>query len=167
MEIYSKLIIEQLVDHLLPELTPYESSMYLYLLRNSFLRNGNNEVRVGKRTIAGEFGKGTRGERTSYAHVSDMLTSLEKKGCINIGNTDRFGTLYTVILPKDIPIVAEKIAGEIPIPEEEDYFTNPEKRKIVFERDKLICQYCGDKLNPQNMTLDHFVPQRQGGKQNT
>ena len=31
-----KIIIEQFVGYLLPELTPYETSLYLYLLRNSF-----------------------------------------------------------------------------------------------------------------------------------
>lgn len=164
MEKNSTLLITQLVDYLLPELTPYESSLYLYLLRNSFLRDGTNEIRVGKRTIAEGFCKGSRGGSTSYAHVSEMLTSLEQKGCINIGDTDRFGTLYTVVLPEDIPLVAEKIASAIPITKEEDYFTNPDKRKEIFEKDKWICQYCGDKVNQQNATLDHFVPQSKGGK---
>ena len=161
-----KLIIEQLVDYLLPELKPYESSLYLYLLRNSLLRDETNKVRLGKRTIAKEFCKGSRGENTSYAHVSEMLSGLEQKGCIKVGDTDRFGTLYTVILPENIPMVAEKIATEIPITEDEDYFTNSEKRKDVFNRDKFICQYCGDKVNPLNATLDHFIPQHQGGKHN-
>lgn len=63
MEENIKIIIEQFVDYLLPELTPYETSLYLYLLRNSFIRNGAVEVRVGKRTIATGYGKGSRGEK--------------------------------------------------------------------------------------------------------
>jgi len=163
MEEVIKTIIEQFVDYLAPELAPYESSLYLYLLRNSFLRSGTSEIRIGKRTIAAEFGKGARGERTSYAHVSEILQRLEKKGCIKVGDTDRLGTLYTVMLPKDIPLVAEKIASSMPTKAEEDYFTNPDKRRELFERDKWICQYCGEKVSQQNATLDHFIPKSKGG----
>jgi hypothetical protein len=164
MEKELKMVIEQFVDFLAPELTPYESSLYLYLLRNSFIRNETPEIRIGKRTIAGGFTKGSRGEHSSYAHVTEIISSLEKKGCINVGDTDRLGTLYKVILPKDIPLVAEKIIIVKPISEDEDYFTNPDKRKELFERDKWICQYCGDRVTQLNATLDHFIPQTRNGK---
>jgi len=85
----TKTIIQQFVDYLATELTPYEASLYLYLFRNSFLRNGNTEVRVGKRTIAAGYGKGARGESTNYAHVSKILQRLEQKGCIRVGDTNR------------------------------------------------------------------------------
>jgi hypothetical protein len=156
-------IIAQFVDYLQPLLTPYEISLYLYLFRNSFLKNKTAGIRVGKRTIALEFGKGARGDNTSYAHVSEILQRLEQKGCIKIGDTDRFGTLYTVILPKDVPIVAEIMADEMLSEVEDDYFTNPDKRSELFERDKWLCQYCGEKVNQQNATLDHYVPRVKGG----
>ena len=163
MEESVQTIIEQFVDYLVPELTPYESSLYLYLLRGSFLRNGTTEVRVGKRTIAARYGKGSRGESTNYAHVSKILQRLEQKGCIKVGDTNRLGTLYTVVLPKDIPLVAEKIAGALPQGSENNYFTDANKRRELFERDKWICQYCGEKVNQQNATLDHFIPQSKSG----
>jgi len=49
---------------------------------------------------------------------------------------------------------------------EEDYFNNPEKRHEIFERDKWICQYCGEKITQENATIDHFIPQSKGGKHN-
>jgi len=159
-----KIIIEQFVDYLLPELTPYETSLYLYLLCNSFVKSGSAEVRVGKRTIAVGYGKGSRGEKTNYAHVSKLLKGLEQKGCIKVGDTNRDGTLYIVTLPKDIPLVAEKIANLLPQDTEENYFTDPNKRREIFERDKWICQYCGEKVTQENATLDHFIPQSKGGK---
>jgi len=85
MEEDVKIMIEQFVDYLLPELTPHETSLYLYLLRNSLVRNGSVEVRVGKRTIAAGYGKGSRGEKTNYAHASKILKGLEQKGCIKVG----------------------------------------------------------------------------------
>ncbi len=82
MEGNIKIIIEQFVDYLSPELTPYEATTYLYLLRNSFVRNGKVDVRIGKRTIAAGHGKSSRGEKTAYAHASEVLRKLEEKGCI-------------------------------------------------------------------------------------
>jgi len=163
MEECTQTTIEQFVDYLVPELTPHESSIYLYLSRNSFLRNGTAETRVGKRTIATGYGKGARGESTNYAHVTKILHRLEQKRCIKVNDTDRFGTLCTVILPKDIPLVAEKIASSMPTRVEEDYFTNPNKRQELFERDKWIYQYCGEKVSRKYATLDHFIPQSKSG----
>jgi 5-methylcytosine-specific restriction endonuclease McrA len=161
-----KIIIEEFVDYLSPELTPYEASVYLYLLRNSFIRNGKVDVRIGKKTIAAGHGKSSRGEKTAYAHASEILKRLEEKGCIKIGDTNREGTLYIINLPKDIPLVAEKIASLFPQDKEEDYFSDPEKRRKIFERDKWICQYCGEKVTQENATIDHFIPQSKGGKHN-
>jgi hypothetical protein len=163
MEENIKTIIEQFVDYLLPGLTPYETSLYLYLLRNSFVKNDITEVRVGKRTIAAGYGKGSRGEKTNYAHVSKILKGLEEKGCIKIKDTNREGTLYIVSLPKDISLVAEKMANLMPQDAEEDYFSDPQKRREIFERDKWICQYCGEKVSPKDVTLDHFIPQSKRG----
>lgn len=47
---------------------------------------------------------------------------------------------------------------------EDDFFTNAEKRKLLFERDSWVCQYCGEKVTKDNATLDHYIPQSKGGK---
>jgi hypothetical protein len=166
MEENIKIVIEQFVDYLLPELTPYESSLYLYLFRNSFMKNNSLELRVGKRTLATGFGKGSRGLKTNYAHISEILGNLKEKECIKIGNINKDGTLYIINMPKNIPIVQEKMSRLLSDDSEEDYFTDREKRKEIFERDKWICQYCGDKIIPQTATIDHYTPQSKGGKHN-
>ena len=135
-------------------------------MRNSFLKNGTTEVRIGKKTIAAGHGKSSRGEKTAYAHASEILKRFEEKGCIKIGDTNREGTLYRINLPRDISFVAEKIASLLPQDTEEDYFNNPGKRRQIFERDKWICQYCGEKITQENATIDHFIPQSKGGKHN-
>jgi len=82
-------IIGQLVDFLMPELSPYGVSLYLFLLRNSFIGNNSSTIRIGKRTIADKFVKAARGERSNYAHITKVLKELEKTGCIKVGDVDR------------------------------------------------------------------------------
>ncbi len=157
-------IIQQFVDLVMPELTPYEANLYLLLFRNSLIQNESSMVRAGKRTIADKIGKGARTEENiSYKQVSKSLKGLEEKGVIRVGDTNREGTLYTILLPEEIPFVKEKLVV-MTEPEEEDYFTNPDKRKELFERDKWTCHYCGEKVTNENATLDHLIPQHKGGK---
>jgi hypothetical protein len=156
-------LMYDLIDYLMPELTPYEMSLYLYLLRQSVFKDGSPHIRIGKRTIADGYGTGSRGVKTNYAHMTEVIKRLEGKGCITIGDTTREGTLYTVVLPHDIPLVQDKITALLPAEKEEDYFTDPQKRILVFERDNWICQYCGNKVTRENATLDHYIPQSKGG----
>jgi len=66
----TKSIITDFVDYLLPELTPYETSLYLFILRNSVIRNGSPKMLIGKRTMAKGYGTGSRGVKTNYAHMT-------------------------------------------------------------------------------------------------
>jgi len=155
-------IMERFVDYLMPELTPHETSMYIFLLRNSHLLNGTNEVRIGQRTIAQKYGKGPKMSVPSRAHITRQINVLEEKGCIRIGDTNREGTLYEVLLPMQIPLVIEKLSVSV-LNEEEDYYNNTDRREELYERDQWICQYCGEKVSTENITLDHFIPRHSGG----
>lgn len=166
MEQDDKKIIEQFIDYLQPELTPYETAVYLYLLRKSYFLDGSFEVRIGKRTIADKFGKGARGKKSTFQHISKVLKSLEEKSCVTIKDINVKGTLIIVSLPEKIPLVVEKIANLFPRIEENDYFNDQNKRLEIFERDKWICQYCGEKVDFENASLDHCIPQTQGGRHN-
>lgn len=162
-ETHHQAVIQDLVDYLLPELTAYESAMYLVVLRHTILNDGQRIIRIGKRTLSARFAKGARGERTNYKHITKVLNGLEEKGCLKIGDTSRDGTLYTIVPPREIPSVIEKLAVSASRPENNDYFSSDEKRREVFERDKWACQYCGEKVSADNSTLDHYVPQSKGG----
>tara|TARA_B110000037_G_scaffold220802_1_gene289773 strand:+ start:1108 stop:1725 length:618 start_codon:yes stop_codon:yes gene_type:complete len=37
-------------------------------------------------------------------------------------------------------------------------------RKNVFERDKHLCQYCGQRFVSEDLNLDHVIPRSHGGK---
>lgn len=156
-------LLEEFVDFLLPSLTPYEATVYLYLLRKSHFGVGSPKIRVGKRTIAADCGQGTRAAITNFNHVTKLLKALESKECISIGDTTREGTLYTVKLPHEIPAVKERMAA-LQIPEQPlNYYRDPALRNELFERDKWICRYCGERVSIENATFDHLVPISKGG----
>ena len=162
MEIDVRKILEEFVDLLMPDLSPHEASMYIFLLRNSYLSTGSPNIRIGQRTIAQRYGRGPKMAVPSRAHVTRQFKTLAEKGCIRIGDTNREGTLYEVRLPSEIPSVVKKLGAPIE-EEEEDFYTDPAKRKLIHERDKWICHYCGESVTAENATLDHFDPQC-GGK---
>lgn len=156
-------IIEQFVDLLMPTLTPYEASLYIFFLRNSHIKNNSPEIRIGQIAIENKGLGLSHGGKTHHTTIKRLVKGLEEKGCVKIGDTNRDGTLYTIFLPEEISSVKEKLAitaDQV----EEDFFTNPEKRKEIFERDKHTCFYCGEKVTPENSTLDHLVPQSKDGK---
>lgn len=37
------------------------------------------------------------------------------------------------------------------------------KRKRIFERDDYRCVYCGERFEPEELTLDHVQPRVRGG----
>lgn len=37
----------------------------------------------------------------------------------------------------------------------------PFKKNNIFLRDKSSCQYCGEKIDPSNLTIDHVIPRRE------
>lgn len=154
-------IIIEFIDFLMPELTPYESSLYLFFLRNSFFKNNSSQIRVGFRIIGRNFGQGPKSKIPADKTIQNNIKQLEEKGCLIIGDTTREGTLYTIKLPKEISLVKEKTKKDNV--EIEDYFNDPQKRKELFERDNYLCYYCGEKVTPENSTLDHLFPQWKGG----
>ena len=160
-----------IVDYLFQDLDAYEAALYVFLYRKS-IHIGEPSVRIGKRSISTDFVRGARGGGhgnrggiyVNYGHLSRSLKSLELKGCIRAGDTNREGTLYTVVRPLEIESVAKRLEAVNAIEVvEPDYYSDPVRRKEVFERDHWTCRYCGEKLTPDTATLDHFVPQGDGG----
>ena len=155
-------VIKEFVDLLLPVLNPFEAVVYLFFLRHSLIE-GEHQIRIGQRTLAKAWASPRAAETTSRAHILRTVKGLKDKGGITIGDTNRDGTLYGVLLPNDVPLVKEQLAIKSD-PIEEDYFTNNEKRKELFERDDYTCFYCGERVTEKNATLDHLTPQFKGGK---
>jgi hypothetical protein len=172
-------LLRIVVDHLFPDLDAYEASLYIYFFRKTLLV-GEESIRIGKKSLATGFVRGRRGGGTknrggaqvNFGHISSTLKGLASKGCIQIGDTTREGTLYVLRHPADIPSVASRFDAAIrdwresvgnAVVERAGYFSDPARRKEVFERDHWACRYCGERLTPENSTLDHYIPQSKGG----
>ena len=81
-----KAVLEMFVDLLMPDLTPYETVMYIFLLRNSLLKENVLTVRIGKRTIASNIGESAKGNKPAFEQITKILKKLESKGCLRIGD---------------------------------------------------------------------------------
>ncbi len=162
MELDTTQIIKDFVDHLMVELKPHETAVYIFLLTKSYLTTGSASVRVGQRTIAPQYGRGKQGAAPARNQLIQQLKTLAEKGCIRKGDTNRDGTLYTVYLPMEIPLVRNKLVSP-ELAGDDDFFTVPEKRKEIYDRDNWTCGYCGDSVSQDNATLDHILPQSKGG----
>lgn len=157
---------EHTLRHALPALPPYEFKLYLILLANTHLLDPPvDRIRVGKRTLASDFGTATRSSQPNYWQVDKKLKALEEIGCIVVGDTNREGTEYLVRAPADVPVVAERMANEgaLDSGSAPSHFTDPALRLTLFERDGWRCRYCGERVTEQTVTLDHVIPQSSGG----
>jgi len=166
-------IICDIVDLLLPNLTPYQAAIYMYLIRNSILANGTPLVRVSRRGMRAGVIKSASGQSdtASYRKMQETLQALTTIGAIRQeGEANREGTPYRVLLPEEIEACrsarerqrnGRETAG---VTETDlDYYNIRENRLEVYERDDYKCQYCGKQLTRFTSTLDHVRPVTIGG----
>lgn len=156
-------VLCQFVDYLMPDLSPHEASMYIFLFRQSFLKDGSASIRIGQRTIAQLYGRGPKMATPSRTHVLRQIKQLEKKGCVRVGDTTRDGTLYNIVLPTDVPSVIEKMSAATDTVTDKDWYNDQTRRQQIYDRDNWTCQYCGEKVCKDNVNLDHFIPRCKGG----
>ena len=157
-------VICEIQDYLAPQLDGWEQMLYHYLFRHTYMEGGDTLV-VASRSIGPKIGKG-RNDSSELARNNGprKLRTLEEKGVIKILGNTRLGTEVRVFLPRDIP-------GLIPKPSEPssidltvvDFISIDENRRKIFGRDLQRCCYCLKALNKENYTLDHVVPQTDGG----
>ena len=153
-------LLQEIVDYVVPTLPSYDLGVYLVLLKKSHLDSGTAQVRIGKRTLLAALGR-TDGK---FGHLTERLKALMDAGFIEIHDTDRLGTLYTVLLPSNVTSVQALMhAAEPEHFDIRDHYNDPELRQEIFVRDKWKCQYCGELLSPTTSTLDHVIPVSAGG----
>lgn len=115
------LIIQQIVNDLQPQLSPYDAAFYWFLFRHSIAKNGDPHLRVSTRHLRTGVVKSSYSQLdenpVSLGKVQDTLRALESIGAIRKeGEPNRDGTLYRVLIPDEIEACrkfrAERHAGE-------------------------------------------------------
>ena len=152
-----KRVFEQFEDYLAPRLDTYEQAVYLYILRHSRLV-GLGEITIGFKSARKKMalGIGEAGKPMSEGTCYEKLRSLEKKGCLDVLSTERAGTRVRLRLP-------DEIAGAVPKeatppacdPEAFDFFSTPQNRVLVLDREGHRCFYCLRPLDGQNHVVEH------------
>jgi hypothetical protein len=174
-------ILRDVVDLLMPQLKPYEASLYFYMLRHSIVENGSPYVRISRRSLqsgvikSSYAGTGKGGESgagsASYDTIRTTLKSMEALGAIRQeSEPTREGTLYRVLLPEEIEACklarearSAVVARTVDHEREADFYNVRENRRKVYERDDYVCRYCSKKLTRFTATLDHVKPIAEGG----
>lgn len=165
-------IIRDVVDFLMPCLTPYQFSIYVYMLRHSILSEGTPFVRVSRRGLQTVI-KSASGQSNdaSYKKMQETLEALEQLGAISRqGEPNRDGTPYRILLPEEIVVCQElreasrqKTSPAQLSEAEVDFYNVRGNRLKIFERDAFKCRYCNKQLTRFTATLDHVHPISEGG----
>ncbi len=157
-------IFAQFQDHLAPRLDVYEQAIYLYVLRHTHVE-GKREAVIGFKSARKKlaFGIGKAGTPPSEHVVYEKLRGLEQKGCIKILSSERSGTRLEVFLPSEIPGLLPIATSDSDIAlEDQDFFSVPENRKLILEREGWRCFYCLAKLDENNHVIEHVVSRPEG-----
>jgi hypothetical protein len=169
------LIIQQIVDDLQPQLSPYDAAFYWFLFRHSIARDGDPHLRVSNRQLRTAVVKSSYSQLeenpVSFGKVQETLRALESIGAIRKdGEPNRDGTLYRVLIPDEIEACrkyrAERLAAEpeLKFPRSSADDEGLQQIRIkVYERDGYLCHYCGKQLTRLTATLDHVEPIAEGG----
>ncbi|MFZ3139879.1 HNH endonuclease [Polaromonas sp.] len=157
-------VFAQFQDHLAPRLDVYEQAIYLYLLRHTHIE-GKREAVIGFKSARKKlaFGTGRAGTSPSEGVIYEKLRGLEQKGCVKILSTERAGTRIEVFLPSEMPglLPVATAISDIAL-EDQDFFSVPENRKLILEREEWRCFYCLAKLDENNHVIEHVVSRPEG-----
>lgn len=154
----------QFQDHLAPTLDVYEQAVYLYVARRTAAENQPEAV-IGFKSANEKmaFGVGAAGTRIAEGTIYEKLRSLESKGVIKRLGSERIGTRVRLIPLQDIPGLIPAIQPETKLTlEQMDFFSVPENRQLVLEREGRRCFYCLAGLTSNNYVIEHVVSRPHG-----
>lgn len=101
--------------------------------------------------------------------VKRRLLPLLQNQCITVNSQRGRANEIVVHLPSEIPECKKLIEKEeAAFPDTErtddaDYYSDPERRLMVLERDKRKCIYCLIDVSEDSFVLDHIIPVSKGG----
>lgn len=100
----------------------------------------------------------------SEATARKKIQSLVEKGAVSVVDVTHSGTIFQVRLPAEMigVVPADDCTDELDI-DTLDFFSDPDCRVAIREREERRCFYTLVALNEDNFVIDHVVPISQGG----
>jgi hypothetical protein len=154
-----KKFIFEFQDFLAPKLDTYEQAIYLYVFRHSrFL--GIDEIVIGFKSerFRMALGVGQDGSPMSESSVYKKLSSLERKGYLQVVQVEHKGRRLRLKLPSEIPDCVPAIVSSEDIDiEDMDFYDDPINRKLILERENFRCFYTLRPINNESFVVEHIV----------
>ena len=143
-------------------------SVYRVLFHLSYFETGKSETITSWANL-GSFIVSEQGNMLTPSNVKRRSTGLLENNCITV-NRQRGGANEIIIhLPTEITACRELIEKEQSAllgedkPDTADYYSDPERKLMVLDRDKRKCVYCLIDVSEDSYFLDHITPVSKGG----
>lgn len=144
-------------------------AVYNVLFLLTYFETGKSEI-VTPWAKVGAFIRSEQGNIIdNNTTVKRRLTDLLQNNCITVNRQRSGANEIFVHLPSEISACKELIEREesaslnTDMPDEADYYIDPERRLMVLERDKRKCAYCLVDVAEDTFVLDHIIPASKGG----
>ncbi len=153
------------IDYAAPLLETTEQSIYLYIIRHTFMEGKDNIlISISNAAKNNIFGLSGRGGTMGISSTRDKVYTLQEKGFVKVIDSTPTGLRLQAILPSDIPSIKKTAfvsAQKIPL-EELDFYTDPLLRTKIRERESNKCFYSLQKITDENFTVDHVISRPEG-----
>lgn len=143
-------------------------SVYRVLFHLSYFETGKSEIITSWANV-GSLIVSEQGNMLTPSNVKRRSTGLLENDCITV-NRQRGGANEIVVhLPSEIKACRELIEKEQSAlldedrPDTADYYSDPERRLMVLDRDNRKCVYCLIDVSEDSYFLDHITPVSKGG----
>jgi 5-methylcytosine-specific restriction endonuclease McrA len=133
-----------------------ERVLYYFLFARTHVR-GRRRVRLPLHQIA-------RGTQLSWYLVGARAKQLRAKGCLRSYDSTRSGTMWEVLLPREVLGAARKGTQQRPSALDAlDCFIDRRARGGILRRERGYCFYCLRRNTNTTAVLDHVVARARGG----
>lgn len=143
--------------------------IYHVLFILSWFENGSGEITIPWGKVGGYIVSEQGNIIEDGSTIKRRIPDLIKHKCITVSEQRGGANKIYVYLPSEIE-GCKKLIEKEESPEQAptnidftDYYTEPSKRRIIFERDHGKCVYCLIELSDNTFVLDHLMPLSRGG----
>ncbi len=161
----TRIFINDFVDLVVPKLDTTELSIYLYVVRHSWLEGKESIiVSISNAAKSNSFGLGNKGGTMGISATRNKVYTLEKKGFVKVIDSTYSGLRIKPILPWDVPDLkrqSELDKEKIPM-EKLDFYSDPFLRMAILKRENNRCFYSFQKITEDNFVIDHVVSKPNG-----